>query len=311
MTLSIIIPCFNVMDYIDNCLHSVFAQTFKGIEVICVDNNSTDETFNILKRYESKGKILLLKEEKEGASAARNLGLKHAKGSWIQFLDADDILMPNKILNQINYLDHKLSFIVGNYYYLIGDTKKEVVFNNNMNVFVLLSTNCIGNTCSNLFNKKYLDKIGGWDESLKSSQEVDLMHRLLLENEKIIFSDGIDTIIIRIDNSISTSNKNQYLNLIRRLLLRIRIYSNRADYKLSRKDDYSINDSLYTTIRELYFFQPKKAIALNKVYFPNGFNLKPSKANSIYYVISYKLFGFSFANLISKIPKHLRRYVRN
>ena len=81
-------------------------QTWLDLELICVDNNSSDATLDILRtRLTEVPNAMVLSEKKKGASAARNRGLKEASGNWIQFLDADDFLMPHKISTQVELLE--------------------------------------------------------------------------------------------------------------------------------------------------------------------------------------------------------------
>jgi len=106
MLISIIILCYNVQNYIVDCVESCIAQTYKSIEIICIDNNSSDKTPVILSDLKKKYPQLILgKEIKPSASAARNRGLSLAKGDWIQFLDADDLLMPAKIKHQVELIN--------------------------------------------------------------------------------------------------------------------------------------------------------------------------------------------------------------
>ena len=112
---SVIVPCFNVEKYISACLESLINQKLKDIEILCINDHSTDETLSILKKYElqysDKIKVLNL-ENKRGCSAARNLGLKEAQGEYIGFVDADDLISLNM------YLD---------FYYLAKAYKIEIV----------------------------------------------------------------------------------------------------------------------------------------------------------------------------------------
>lgn len=88
---SVIIPVYNVEKYLRECLDSVVNQTLKDIEVICIDDGSTDSSMEILKGYAAKDKrIKIIKQKNKGAGAARNKGLKSAKGEYIHFLDSDD-----------------------------------------------------------------------------------------------------------------------------------------------------------------------------------------------------------------------------
>lgn len=90
---SIIIPVYNVAPYLRECLDSVLAQTFTDWEAICVDDGSTDESGAILDEYAAKDKrFRVIHKTNGGVSSARNTGLDAARGDWIGFLDADDIL---------------------------------------------------------------------------------------------------------------------------------------------------------------------------------------------------------------------------
>src|ERR1700759_691842 len=101
--ISVIIPCYNCAGFIHRAVDSVLRQTYHNTEIILVNNNSTDDTLFLMKDYEfaHPGKIHVYSEYKKGAPAARNCGLNKAKGEWIQFLDADDELLPNKL--QVQY----------------------------------------------------------------------------------------------------------------------------------------------------------------------------------------------------------------
>ena len=105
-TLSVIIPVFNVQDYLKQCLDSVLSQKGISVEVICVDDGSTDNSLSILKEYGNKFNcITILSQNNLMAGIARNNGLKYATGKYIHFLDSDDWVNDNvysSILSQIN-----------------------------------------------------------------------------------------------------------------------------------------------------------------------------------------------------------------
>ncbi len=93
---SIIIPVYNTKAYLDECLNSAENQTFKEIEIICVNDESEDDSLNILKSHSRKDRrIRIINQNHAGLSAARNVGLKEARGEYILFLDSDDVIMPN------------------------------------------------------------------------------------------------------------------------------------------------------------------------------------------------------------------------
>lgn len=88
---SVIIPCYNAEKYVYECLKSVHGQTLNEIEIICIDDGSTDETLSILDAFEKKVKNLrIIQQENQGSGIARNRGIKEARGEYIAFMDADD-----------------------------------------------------------------------------------------------------------------------------------------------------------------------------------------------------------------------------
>jgi len=99
---SAIIPAFNAAAVIERTVGSVIAQTYPAMEILVVDDGSTDETSSIVKNLATDdSRIRLLQQENKGVSAARNLGIKYARGKYIAPLDAGDIWLPEKIEKQV------------------------------------------------------------------------------------------------------------------------------------------------------------------------------------------------------------------
>lgn len=90
---SVIIPVYNVEEYLRQCLDSVINQTLKEIEIICVDDGSTDSSLEILKEYAAKDhRITVITQQNNGAAIARNIGLYNINANYIGFIDADDYI---------------------------------------------------------------------------------------------------------------------------------------------------------------------------------------------------------------------------
>lgn len=91
INVSIIVPIYNTQDYIERCLNSLINQTLKDIEIICVNDGSTDDSLKILEEFAKvDDRIIVLTQENAGVSVARNAGLNIAKGEYIGFIDSDD-----------------------------------------------------------------------------------------------------------------------------------------------------------------------------------------------------------------------------
>ena len=89
--ISIIVPVYNSELYLKKCLDSIISQTYENIEIICIDDNSSDDSLRILQEYEKKDqRIKVLQKVNEGVSFARNAGLDMARGDYILFVDSDD-----------------------------------------------------------------------------------------------------------------------------------------------------------------------------------------------------------------------------
>lgn len=89
--ISIVVPVYNVEKYLERCLQSLLTQTFKPIEIICIDDGSTDNSGKILKKYKSRySNLIVLEQRNQGVSAARNKGIEAARGEYIAFVDSDD-----------------------------------------------------------------------------------------------------------------------------------------------------------------------------------------------------------------------------
>ena len=107
--ISVIIPVYNAEKYLRECLDSIVNQTLKSIEVICINDGSTDNSLNILNEYAQKDeRIRIINQDHQGAGAARNNGLEAAKGEYLYFMDSDDyadIQMLEKLYNKINNMN--------------------------------------------------------------------------------------------------------------------------------------------------------------------------------------------------------------
>ena len=109
---TIIVPTYNYGHLIGETLNCLINQVFKDWEAIIIDDGSTDETEKVVLKYTAiDSRIKYSKQENKGVSVARNLGVKLAKGNFIQFLDADDLISPQKINLQLLFsLDNQLFF---------------------------------------------------------------------------------------------------------------------------------------------------------------------------------------------------------
>lgn len=235
-----IIPCYNCEKWIGRAVNSVLAQSYPNIEILLIENNSTDNTFEILKTLEKDypAKISVYVEKKKGAGAARNHGLIKAKGKWIQFLDADDELLPEKIAKQMAIVaTHNPDIIIGDYTKIRSikrgkNSAVEKITRQNIiakdDLWAGLINSRLGITSANLWRKTSLLQVDGWNEELSSSQEYDMLFRLLKLKAKVIISHQLQTIVHAQSDSVSrtsnTDDDKQFKLYLNRYDLRRRIY---------------------------------------------------------------------------------------
>ncbi len=158
---SIIIPCYNKEKYVKEAIESALNQTYKNIEIVCIDDASTDNSRVVLKEITEKyNNIVLIEEDKNiGVCRARNKAIEISSGEYILPLDADDTIEPTYVEKAIDIFNKNpnVDIIYSRVRHLI--TKKEMFKPNDTNN--LLLDNYI--TCSSVFKKSDFQKVGGYD----------------------------------------------------------------------------------------------------------------------------------------------------
>lgn len=122
--ITVIIPTYNAEKSIKRCIDSIIAQTYQNIEIIVINDGSTDETFNELQKFKKNAKVKIINQENSGPSKSRNIGLKHAKGKYIMFVDSDDYIEKNAIKDLYEIINLKKVKIVRFNYSVIDANNK-------------------------------------------------------------------------------------------------------------------------------------------------------------------------------------------
>ncbi|WP_298737846.1 glycosyltransferase [uncultured Psychrobacter sp.] len=197
---SVIIPCYNSESYISECIDSILNQDYQNIEIIVVDDGSTDNSINILKKIKD---IDIYSQENSGACVARNKGLKNSRGKYIKFLDSDDFLEPGVIKKQVDLAESlKNNVIVYGDYYISKENCKfygDTFLSYSEQTASIILSDIL--TSTPLHQKWMLEKVEGFDERFKNGQEWNLHVRL--SSEGFIFHhQKIPIFNYRIHNSI-------------------------------------------------------------------------------------------------------------
>lgn len=188
---SVIIPTYNCAQYICQAVDSVLAQTYHDFELVVVDDGSTDDTKELLMRYDKH--LTYIYQENKGMTAARNTGIKNSSGEYIAFLDSDDIWLPNKLERQVKLLDEspEVGLVYCWHYYIDAEGNRCKFWNNKIGrsfesgsrLFEkLIEKNVIsGGGSTPIIRRECLGKSGMFDESIPYSGDWDLWLRISMD----------------------------------------------------------------------------------------------------------------------------------
>lgn len=231
---SIIVPCYNNSRYLRSTISNILSQNYKNIECIIVDDGSTDNTEEIGKQLEtSDSRVRYLKKNHAGVAAARNYGINHAKGGWIQQLDADDILHVDKIrshMAQLSDLDLTKNIIFYTDWDIIWENKdntrkqgESIIVGKKTKAQLLkelvkwnfqpnspLSNNTI-------FCKKSVFDLKMYDETLGAFEDFDLFTSLLLADTEFVYTPIIGMSYLQHTSNMTSDKSKMIINYIRYL----------------------------------------------------------------------------------------------
>ena len=180
MKLSVVIPTFNAANTLRGAVGSCYLQGLDDFEIIIVDNNSTDDTLAVARALQGEHKgIIVSSESKQGAAAARNHGARIASGEWLQFLDADDILLPGKWFRQLALVQKEQDWLIGAFIYRDVDGAETTVDVDEDPWRGIMYSGGIGCMHANLFRRTRYLEIGGMDENLVTMEDYNLYFRFL------------------------------------------------------------------------------------------------------------------------------------
>lgn len=190
---SAVIPCFNQAHFLGEAIDSLLAQTYPDIEIIVVDDGSTDNTAEVASR---NANVRLMRQQNSGLAAARNSGIRASRGEYLVFLDADDRLLPNAVEAGFNCLQEQPSsvFAWGRYRRLAPDGSAIVATRytplGHDPYAELLRGNHIAMHATVIYRRSILDSTGGFDVSLPACEDYDLYLRITRQH-KIAYHDQV------------------------------------------------------------------------------------------------------------------------
>lgn len=218
--ISIIVPVYNREKYLRDCIESIINQTYRNLEIILVNDGSTDGSLNICLEYAEKDyRIKIIDQENSGPSAARNTGIEAAKGEYVGFVDSDDTIEPQMyevLLNNIKLTNSDVSIIGMQFVY--NDNQKKPYVNNMVkrifekddirkvfwdNLTITFAP------VDKLFSRSVIADIL-FDTSIKMCEDQKFVYEVLKNAEKVIYEPTIYYNINYSDNSLSRATPTRY-----------------------------------------------------------------------------------------------------
>lgn len=310
---SIIIPCFNAERWIREAIGSALSQSYSAVEIIVIDDGSTDGSLDIIKSYGDR--ITYETGPNKGGNHARNRGFALSKGKYIQFLDADDYLLPQKIEKQVAFIETAgVDVVYGNWRHQRHLENNDVVLEdvkvsgNQPDILEsLLSGWWVSPACL-LFRRSAVEASGGWDETLKVGQDRDFFLEVVMSGAKVGYQPECDSIYRRYGNvTVSSSSKTKYLESHITILEK---YESRLEKenKLSKTYKDALAQSYFVIARSYLEINParydhflKKALSLSP-----KFQAQASERTA-FYILLQKVLGFRNIEWLIVTLKNLRK----
>ncbi len=193
---SVIIPTYNRCALLHRAIESVYNQSYRPIECIIVDDGSTDNTSEIIEKWEARTEknfiIRHLQQEHTGAPSARNQGTKECTGEFIQYLDSDDILFRNKLSDQVTILNRfrTIDAVFGDWQMGTPEHSHVIKACRQKDLIAqFLGGRCIA-IFSFLMRRNLVNTIGPWDETLVQNDEIDFHIRAVLAEGTCVYRKG-------------------------------------------------------------------------------------------------------------------------
>lgn len=307
MKLSVIVPVYNTENYLDKCLKSILNQSYQNIEVIIINDGSTDNSEEIINNYKEQypDKIISINEENHGQAYSRNKGLEIASGKLISFVDSDDYIEPDMFKKMIDVLESENSdMVICDMYYEKNSKKEKVSGTDFENIY-----ESIVSVCNKIFkktiinNQKFIENM--WYE------DYNFFINLCLKNPKYsLCKEPLYTYNIH-DNS--TMNNNNSLKNLDIIIATEDIISKTEDTDI--KDTLIVNHILLDAINRVQMQKNKdKKNVINKLNIYIHKNIKNIFQTKVYKKSSFKkkiilVLNFYRLSLISKVLLKIKRSV--
>lgn len=306
---SILIPCYNAERWIAKAIKSALSQTYPNNEVIVVDDGSTDNSLEIIKSFGDR--IRWETGPNRGGNVARNRLLKLSTGEWLQYLDADDYLLPDKIEKQIKFLfkvpqaDIIYSPSIFEYYDRNNLWQEILPIPEPHDPWILLTRWYLPQTGSPLWRKQAIINVGGWKVDQPCCQEHELYLRLLMVGKRFEYFNETGSVYRQWSES-TICKKDKSETYRQRLEIKDKIEQYlEAKGELTKLRQDALNQARFECARIILLSDQHWATEViakihdrDKAFIPTG------NAAPLTYRLTYQMFGFSVAENIAKIKRN-------
>jgi len=220
---SVIIPCYNAVHWVKQSIQSALDQTYSPIEIIVIDDGSGDHSLDVIKTFGDK--ITWETGPNRGANAARNRGIALAKGEYIQFLDADDYLLPEKIERQMRVMQAKNADVIYEDWQRMEESADgqrrwiKGVSGGHPDILEAFLGNWVPQVLTVIYHRRTFEKNIRWNEELTSAQDWEMHIRLAMAGVSYCYLPGCYSVIRRTPTpTVSTRNPRQMEDNIVKIL---------------------------------------------------------------------------------------------
>lgn len=310
---SILIPCYNAERWIAQAIQSALDQTYPNKEVIVIDDGSSDRSLEVIKSFGNQ--IRWETGENRGGNTTRNRLLELSTGEWLQYLDADDYLLPDKLEKQVQYL-HQCPEVDVLYspsileYWNNENTRQEILpIPQPHDPWILLARWYLPQTNSPLWRKQAIIDVGGWKPNQLCCQEHELYLRLLMAGKKFEYYSEPGSVYRQwSESTVCKRDKSETRRQLLKIQDKIESYLKNQNQLTPERQD-AINQARFECARLIWLTNRQWATEIitkiqetDKSFIPSG------QAAPKSYCLIYKLLGFMIAE---KFAEFKRSFTQN
>lgn len=309
---SILIPCYNAEQWVGQTIESALAQTYPKTEVIVVDDGSTDGSLDIIQTFGNS--IRWETGPNRGGNIARNRLLELSTGDWLQYLDADDYLLPDKIEKQVRYLNQvpKADILYGPSimeYHQPDKIWQEVLpIPAPHDPWILLARWFLPQTGSPLWRKQAIIDVGSWQPDQPCCQEHELYMRLLLANKTFEYCSETGSVYRQwSEGTVCKKDKPEVFRQRLAIEDRLEAHLQNANLLTSERQG-AINQARFECARKIWLTDDSWAGRLIKQIHSRESTFSPGGAAApISYQWAYNLLGFNAAEKIAMLRRKVSK----